>query len=83
MSRTSLDWEETLREKLGIRPEALAALERQAEREERTLGELVGCLLEKAASHVLIAESVDSIAQGKLCDDYLGIMDGYDIGGGD
>ena len=75
------DWHETLGE--VVRPPALAALERQAEREEMTLGELAGCLLEKAASRLLIEESVRSIALGTLCDDYLTIEKGFDIGAGD
>jgi hypothetical protein len=79
----SQDLHDTLRDKLMVRPQALAALERQAEREEMTLGELVGCLLEKAASQLLIEESIQSIEQDKLCDDYLAIEKGFDIGGGD
>lgn len=79
----SRDRPDTLREKLMVRPQALAALERQAEREQMTLAELVGCVLEKAASQVLIEESIQSIEQGKLCDDSLAIEKGFDIGGGD
>jgi len=79
----SQDLHDTLREELMVGPQALAALERQAEREEMTIGELVGCLLEKAASQLLIEESIQSIEQGKLCDDHLAIEKGFDIGGGD
>lgn len=46
----SQDLYDTLREKAMVGPQALAALERQAERGEMTPGDLVGCLLEKAAS---------------------------------
>jgi hypothetical protein len=72
-----------LRGALMITPHALAALERQARREEMTLGELVGCVLENAAKRVLIEESVRSIELGSLCDDDLLIEHGFDIGGGD
>ena len=80
---TSQKVDEALREKLMVTPQALAALERQAQREDMTLGELVGCVLEKAASQLLIDESVLSIQLGKPCDDYLLIEKGFDIGGGD
>jgi hypothetical protein len=73
-----------LRETLMVTPAALAALERQADRQEVTLGELVGCLLEQVASQLLIEESVVSIELGRPCDDdYLAIERGFDIGGGD
>jgi hypothetical protein len=75
------DWRDTLRE--VVRRPALAALERQAEREEITLGELVGCVLEKAAERSLIQESMQSIELGKLFDDALTIEKGFDIGVGD
>lgn len=84
MSETGTqDLRDMLREKLMVRPQALAALERQAKREEVTLGELVGCLLEKAASQLLIEESFRSIEQGRLCDDDRAIEMGFDMGGGD
>lgn len=79
--RVTQHWHDALHE--VVRPSALAALERQAAREEMTLAELVGCLLEKAASHVLIEESMRSIELGTLCDDYLTIEKGFDIGAGD
>jgi len=66
-----------------VTPQVLAALERQAEREGMTLGELVGCVLEKAATQLLIEESVLSIQLGTLCDDHLLIEQGFDVGGGD
>ena len=75
------DWHDTLRG--VVRRPALAALERQAEREEITLGELVGCVLEKVAERLLIQESMQSIELGKLCDDALTIERGFDVGGGD
>jgi hypothetical protein len=75
------DWHHTLRE--VVRAPALAALERQAQREELTLGELVGCVLEKVASQLLIQESMHSIELGTLCDDSLTIEKGFDIGGSD
>jgi len=76
--------DDALRGKLMVTPQALAALERQAQREGMTLGELVGCLLEKVASQLLIEESVLSIQLGKPRDaDYLLIEKGFDIGGGD
>lgn len=75
---------DTLRERLMVTPRALAALERLAEREELTLDQLVGCLLEKAAAQLLIEESVLSIELGEPCDDdHLAIEMGFDIGGGD
>jgi hypothetical protein len=61
----------------------LAALERQARREEMSLGELVECVPQDAAKRVLIEESVRSIELGSLCDDDLLIEHGFDIGGGD
>lgn len=80
---TSVRSDDELRRALMITPHALAALERRARREEMTLGELVGCVLEKAATRVLIEESVRSIELGSLCDDDLLIEHGFDIGGGD
>jgi hypothetical protein len=76
--------DDELRERLMVTPRALAALERQARREEMTLGELVGCTLEKIASQLLIEESVLSIQLGSPCDpDHLLVERGFDIGGGD
>jgi hypothetical protein len=76
--------DDALRERLMVTPRALAALERQARREDMTLGELVGCALEKIASQLLIEESVLSIQLGSPCDpDSLLIERGFDIGGGD
>ena len=75
--------DDPLREKLMVTPRALAALERQAERDDMTLSELVGCVLEKAASQLLIEESFRSIERGRLCDDDRAIELGFDIGGGD
>jgi hypothetical protein len=72
-----------MRQRLMVTPRALAALERQADREGMTLGELVGCLLEKAASQLLIEESVASIRLGSPCDDHRLVEQGFDIGGGD
>lgn len=81
---TSHGSDAALRETLMVTPSALAALERQAERDEMTLGELVGCLLERVASQLLIEESVVSIELGRPCDeDYLAIERGFDVGGGD
>lgn len=81
---TSQKADDVLREKLMVTPQALAALERQAQREEMTLGELIGCVLEKAASQLLIEESILSIQLGAPCgDDYVLIERGFDIGGGD
>lgn len=75
--------DDELREKLMVTPHAFAALERQAEREGMTLGELVGCVLEKAASRLMIEESVLSIQLDRPCDDFLLIEQGFDMGGGD
>lgn len=76
--------DDALRERLMVTPRALAALERQARRQEMTLGELVGCALEKIASQLLIEESVLSIQLGSACDpDSVLIERGFDIGGGD
>jgi hypothetical protein len=81
---TSRGQDAALREALMVTPSALAALERQAERQEMTLAQLVGCVLEQAASQLLIEESVVSIELGKPCDqDYLAIQRGFDVGGGD
>lgn len=76
--------DDALRERLMVTPRALAALERQARREDMTLGELVGGTLEKIASQLLIEESVLSIRLGSPCDpDPLLVERGFDIGGGD
>ena len=75
--------DDALRERLMVTPQALAALQRQAEREDMTLGELVGCVLEKTASQLLIEESYLSIQLGGPCDDHLLIEKGFDVGGGD
>lgn len=75
--------DDVLRERLMVTPQALAALERQAEREGMTLGELVGCVVEKAATQLLIEESVLSIHLGTPCDDDLLVQQGFDMGGGD
>ncbi|HEX5949428.1 MAG TPA: hypothetical protein VFZ96_00340 [Actinomycetota bacterium] len=81
---TSKGQDAALRESLMVTPSALAALERQAERQEMTLAQLVGCILEQAGSQLLIEESVVSIELGKPCDqDYLAIENGFDVGGGD
>lgn len=75
---------DTLRGALMVTPSALAALERQADREEMTLNELVGSLLEKAASRFLIEESTLSIRLGEPYDDDLLLVEkGFDLGGGD
>lgn len=80
---TSHGSDAALRGTLMVTPSALDALERQAERQEMTLAQLVGCILEQAGSQLLIEESVLSIELGGPCDDYLAIQQGFDVGGGD
>ncbi len=81
---TSHGQDTALRQALMVTPSALAALERQAERQEMTLAQLVGCILEQAGSQLLIEESVLSIELGGPChDDYLSVLKGFDVGGGD
>jgi hypothetical protein len=72
--------------RLMIPPRAIAALERQAEREEVMLVDLAERILERAASLVVVEESIRSIERGAfcICDRYAQALDmGFDVGAGD